>query len=88
MDPTALVLVDRLMSGSVQYLRQDLFPRRAIYSSAHDWMSQRPQANVVLLPEYTFTSPQDTRYLTAEEQQIFGTALRRSVRILRKASRV
>jgi hypothetical protein len=35
---------------------------------------------------YTFTSPhQETRYLTPEEQQVFGEALRRSVRVLRRA---
>ena len=88
MDPTALVLMDRLMSGSVQYLRQDLFPRAAIYSPAYGWTSQPPQANVASVPVYTFASPhQDARYLTPEEQQVFGEALRRSVRVLRRASR-
>ena len=88
MDPTALVLVDRLMSGSLQYLRPDVFPRPAIHPPAYDWASQPPQANVVSVPVYTFASTyQDTRYLTSEEQQVLGEALRRSVRVLRRSSR-
>jgi len=88
MDATTLVLVDLLMSGSIKYLREDLFPRPAMYSPVYSWTSQPPQANVASVPVYTFASPhQDARYLTPEEQQVFGEALRRSVRVLRRASR-
>jgi hypothetical protein len=69
-------------SGVVEYLKPEVFPRPAIYSRAPDWVSQGSQANVVILPVYTFITLQQSRYLTSEEQQVFNMALRRSVKVV------
>jgi hypothetical protein len=87
MDPTALVVVDMLISGSVRYLRSEVFSRPAIYAVATDWSTAVLQENVVYLPVYMSpASAENIHYLTPQEQTIFHTALRRSVKVLRSGS--
>jgi hypothetical protein len=77
-------LIDMLPSGAVKYLRSDLLNRPAIYATAANWPMQLVQRNVVLIPEYVAPLvAQRERHLTLQEQRIFSTALRRSVKIVR-----
>jgi hypothetical protein len=77
-------LIDMLPSGATRYLRPDVLQRPAAYATAPNWPMRLVQANVIELPDYIAPAmAQKMRYLTNAEQQIFSSALRRSVKVVR-----
>ena len=77
-------LIDMLPSGATKYLRTDDLYGSAIYATALNWPVRLAQENVVELPDYMVPMvAQKVRYLTPQEQRIFSSALRRSVKVVR-----
>jgi hypothetical protein len=79
MDPA---LIDMLSSGAVRYLRPEVLNPPAIYAPAPRWPVQALQANVIDAAGYMLPTSHGVRHLTSQEQQIFSSALRRSVKVV------